>query len=176
MAELSARGLDQMRGTMPQVYESLKDIVNAVNQLSQTAGIAPKGATATPQNLSALNVTAADGIFDAQINDPSPARGENYFLEWDENQSFSNAKTIPLNVGRSWRGQLGARTLYFRTYKQLPGSNVSPHVYNSGGVNGAQSNNGLGPAPQKTTGSGTSMIPGHGIGPIGPIQPVAANV
>lgn len=177
MGQLSARGVDEIRGDYPQVYEALLATIKAVNQIGSVTGTAATSTVQTPANQCQLFVVAADGIFDIAILDPQPNRGEDYFVEYDTDASFVNAKTKFLGPGRSWRGELGSGTFYFRTYKQLQGSNVSNIVYFGNPPAGVTGGGALaGPTPQDTTGSGSSLAPGFGYGPIGQIQPQAVNL
>lgn len=177
MGEVSARGIDQIRGDYPQVYEAMLSMIKAVNQIGSVTGAAATGTAQTPGNQCQLFVVAADGIFDVAILDPQPARGVAYFLEYDTDSSFGNAKTIFLGPGRAWRGELGSGTFYFRCYLQLQGSNVSNIVYLGNPATGVTGGGALaGPVPQDSTGSGSSLAPGNGYGQIGPIQPQAVNL
>ncbi len=168
MGQIAARGIDTIRDLHPQLHTALSNVIDGVNTVGSVAGIGSGSPLAPPTNTGMLSVKAMNGVFDAAIMDPNPQRGEHYFLEWDTTPSFSNAKTIPLGPGRNWRGSLGNMTTYWRHYKQMLGSDVSPHAYfgsqsaptpvNGGGA--------AGPTPHPSQGSGSSTIPGKGFGPI----------
>jgi hypothetical protein len=161
---LSTRGIETVRNDYPQLYDALVSIVGQVDKLGATVGASAQNVAQAPMNAVQLNVSAANGIFDVQIVDVNAQRGELYFLEWDTDASFKNAKTIFLGPARAWRGYLGSLTLFWRVYKQLIGSNVSGYVSLTAGVVGGGN---AGPTPQATTGSGSSQASGQGFGQIG---------
>lgn len=168
LSRINAKGLDQLRNDYPLAYESLKSVLDAVNQIGTVTGVGTSSPATTPANHGMLSVTGANGIFDVAIHDPTPQRGESYFVEHSMNGQFTDAVVHHLGPARNMRVSLGNLKTYWRMYKQLPGSNVSDHVYFGGNkpipvVGGGQ----LGPTPQASQGSGTSKIPGHGFGPIG---------
>jgi hypothetical protein len=155
----------------PQAYEAVVQLKNAVNQTAQILGADATGPAQTPTNNGSLAVSQSGGIYDVAITDPSAERGEQYFIEWSNGASFSQAYVISLGPSRNWRGYLGnIGTTYWRFYKQTPGSNASPWI-NFGGTTpapvGGDSSSG-GPAPGAANGSGTGGS-GQGYGPIGPI-------
>lgn len=169
MSGVTARGLDQIRSDYPQTYEALQDIVNAVNQIGVVTGCGPVGPATTPANNGQMSVVAADGIFDIALMDPNPQRGEFYFAEHSINGTFNDAIVHPMGASRNLRVSLGNLATTWRYYKQLPGSNPSPHIYFGGSTPKVVVGGGVnGPPQQSTQGSGTSKIPGHGFGPIGP--------
>lgn len=170
---LTASGIDTIRESHPRLHVALKTIVDAVNKVGQTAGIGPNNVVNAPTNTGQLSVRSGDGVFDVAIQDPNPARGENYFLEWDNDPSFANAKVIHLGPTRNWRGFLGSSNTYWRYHKQYVGSNVSSPVVFGGSTPQPVAGGGtmVGPTPHPTQGSGTSKMPGKGFGDIGPNTP-----
>jgi hypothetical protein len=153
----------------PKLVEALDSIEKVINSSSQIAGVNPGSVATTPTNAGSLNVTEANGIYDAAITDPSNERGETYFLEYDVSPSFSTAHTIQLGASRNWRGalNLGVNS-YWRFYKQIIGSNPSAWI-NFGGSTPASVGFGgaAGPPMGTSSGSGSSKQSGRGFGPIG---------
>ncbi len=169
---LTARGLDTIRDSHPQLYESLKDIVAAVNQQGALLGTDPAGTVLAPSNSGSIDVTQNMGLASVVIADPAPQRLIEYFIEWDTSPDFSNARIIQNGASRQRVTTIGGLTTYWRFYKQLPGSPVSGFIYfgtaqNPTAVVGTGSGT---PTLQPTTGSGTSKVPGGGYGPLGPIK------
>jgi len=140
--------------------QALDDIVRQVQSVAQQVVASPVGATAAPSPISQLTVTAADGIFDVQIQDNSPvSRGINYFVEYSTTTNFAQPHVVDLGAARTYRATWGNQTLYFRAYSQYPTSPPSTVVY-FGSVASpipvAGGGAAVGPAPQPSTGSGTA--------------------
>lgn len=140
------------------LFRQVQDSLNALG--SQTNAQPDGSATAAPLGPSALNVTAAGGVHDVTIQDNAPAnRGMHYFLDYDTNPNFTNARTIALGPSRTARLTLGiSGPVYFRGYNSYPTSAPSAPVYlgtqaNPTGVNAGGAI--TGPTVQATTGSGT---------------------
>lgn len=109
------------------VYEALKRIVDAVNNLGKGIGLDPSQPAGPPRAIASLSVRAQDGIFDLAIADPSPVeRGIFYFAESDTSPAFPAPTVYFLGSSRNLRLALGNLTLYWRAYSQYPGSNPSP--------------------------------------------------
>jgi membrane associated rhomboid family serine protease len=90
-----------------------------------------------------LKVSGGGGFFSAQITDNSPSfRGKENFLEVSEDKAFTSPHVIHLGASQSWYGNLGAKTLHFRSYSQYPTSAPGAPIY-AYSVNGA---NGSAPA------------------------------
>lgn len=149
--------LAKIKGRDPYLYESLRQVVGAINALGRAAGVDPSGSIAAPEPVAAISVTAADGIFDVAITDNSPVRrGIFYFAESDASADFTAPRVHFLGSSRNLRLALGNRTLYWRAYSQyigsLPSSPVSfgsPPVPVAGGGS-------AGPELQASAGSGTA--------------------
>lgn len=156
----SARQID------PRLYESLKKIVAAINALGTRTGVDPHGTIDTPAAPASISVTAADGIFDVAVKDPSqPMHGINYFLESATNPAFLNPTVYDLGATRNARIQLGNQTLYWRTYSQYLGSNPSPPTTFGGAAPTAVTGGGPnGPAPNPPQGSGANPAGSGGGG------------
>lgn len=144
---------------------ALDDLASRIQLMGNQVNATPQGITPAPPSISALSVTAADGIFDVQIQDSNPvSRGIEYFLEYSTTASFAQPVVIHVGTTRNWRGMLGARTLFFRAYSQYPTSGPSPSVYFGSASNPTAVPGGgalAGPAPQASTGSGTAS--GNGL-------------
>jgi len=154
--------LKHVESTDPRLADSLRRIVDAVNNLARGTGVDPAGATAPPAPLAAVSVTAADGIFDVAITDNSPlVRGINYFVESDLTPGFNQPHVYSLGPSRNMRVALGNLTLYWRGYSQYPGSAPSPPATH-GNPPVAVAGGGLsGPALQPSSGSGTASGTGQ---------------
>jgi len=154
--------LQHVESTDPRLADSLRRIVDAVNNLARGTGVDPAGATAPPAPLANVHVTAADGIFDVAITDNSPlVRGINYFVESDVTPGFNQPHVYSLGPSRNLRIALGNLTLYWRGYSQYPGSQPSTPVTH-GNPPAAVTGGGLsGPALQPSSGSGTASGTGQ---------------
>jgi hypothetical protein len=167
--------LVQIKSRDTYLYESLNQVVHAINAIGRAAGVDPSGSIASPVAISSVNVIAADGIFDLAITDNSPVRrGIFYFAESDRTPAFAAPHVYFLGSSRNLRLSLGNQTLYWRAYSQYAGSAPSaPVTFGSpatavvgGGVNG--------PAPQPSSGSGTATAQQGGSG-FGTAQTLTLN-
>lgn len=147
----------------PRLYTALRSIVDAVNNLGRGVGVDPSGAMAPPARISAISVTAANGIFDIAITDNSSlVRGINYFVESDSSPAFAQPHVHSLGPSRNARFSLGNLTLYWRGYSQYLGSQPSQPVAFGNppmGVNGGGTS--PGPVLQTSAGSGTAAGDGQ---------------
>ena len=153
--------LAQIKGRDPYLYESLRQVVGAVNSIGLATGVDPSGSIAPPAQIGGVSVVAANGIFDIAVTDNSPVRrGIFYFVESDTAPAFPAPHVYFLGSSRNLRLSLGNQTLYWRAYSQYPGSDPSgatsfgnpPTAVTGGGV--------AGPTQQPSAGSGTA--PGTG--------------
>jgi hypothetical protein len=149
--------LAQIKSRDPYLYESLKQVVGAVNSIGRATGVDPSGSIGAPSTIGSVSVTAADGIFDIAITDNSAVRrGVFYFAESDTDPSFTQPHVYFLGSSRNLRVSLGNQTLYWRGYSQYIGSAPSQAV-TFGTPPAAVTGGGLaGPAPQPSSGSGTA--------------------
>jgi hypothetical protein len=149
--------LAQIKSRDPYLYESLKQVVGAVNSIGRATGVDPAGSIAQPSAIGGVSVVAADGIFDIAITDNSPVRrGIFYFAESDATPAFTSPHVYFLGSSRNLRVSLGNQTLYWRGYSQYMGSAPSSPVA-FGAPPTAVTGGGLaGPAPQASSGSGTA--------------------
>lgn len=157
--------LDYIRQKDPKLHETIAAIVAAL----------PKAAIPSPNPVTAINVTAQDGIFHATLSDSGQIqKGVGYFLEYDTDPTFTRPTVIDLGASRQYRGYLGNQNLYWRGYSQLsPPLNSMPSapLVHGGSVplvvNGGGS--AMGPTILPSTGSGTAATngqqggQGHGI-------------
>lgn len=160
---LAYRNRAQLMSSDPDLVDALDDICDHLSGVMEQTNSAPKGAvTMPPPQVNKLTVTGSQGIFDAKIDDNnSPVvRNVQYFVDYADNPSFNNKRTISLGASRNWRGSLGNRRLYFQAYSQHPNTPSSkpiphsldgntPSVVEGGGLN-------TGPELQPSSGSGTS--------------------
>jgi hypothetical protein len=155
----------------PEVGQAFDDLMDQLGNVSTQANANPNGITDPPIAPSALKVTAAHGIFDAQIIDRNPVqRGINYFLEYSDNPQFNAPHTIDLGQSRNHRANLGNAVLYWRAHSSYPtssrsapvfhGSQASPIAVVGGGT-------ATGPVFLPSEGSGTSNGPSGSDGAFG---------
>jgi hypothetical protein len=127
---LNPRNLQAIRLRDPELGDLLDDMLGYDQNIANQVNASPTGTIQPPPNVSAVTVTAANGVFSAAITDSNPVvRGINYFLEYSETPSFNAPKVVDLGASRNWEGALGNRTLYFRGYSQYPTSARSAPVY-----------------------------------------------
>jgi hypothetical protein len=149
--------LARLKSTDPYLYESLRQIVTAVNALGRATGVDPAGSIEPPAPIGSLSVTAADGIFDVAITDNSPVhRGIFYFAESDTSASFTAPHVHFLGCSRNLRLALGNLTLYWRAYSQYLGSLPSPPVTFGSPPTAVVGGGSSGPALSPSAGSGTA--------------------
>lgn len=165
-SNFQVKNLDYLRGQDPRLAEALQSLQDAVNTMATQTGAAPQGPPSTPATPSALNVTAAGGIFDIAITDNNPSQSgvaPDYFLEYSTQASFQQPVVIHLGPARNHRATLGNQTLYWRAYSQVGRSSPpSPPVYFGGPrpipvIGGGAS---FGPNPLPSQGSGTAPTSG----------------
>jgi hypothetical protein len=154
---LSIPQIASTRQISPYLYESLNQIVAAVNSLSARIGVDAAPASQAPAGMSlpapaapaSISVTGARGIFSAALGASAGATSAAlYFLEAASDPGFSPAGTTVYPLGESQQANisLGAVTRYFRARAKYPESDYSPYAVLGGstpaGVSGglAQSN------------------------------------
>jgi hypothetical protein len=99
---LNVLQLAQIKGRDPYLYESLKQVVGAVNAIGRATGVDPAGSIAAPASIGSVSVAAADGIFDLAITDNSPVRrGIFYFAESDTTPAFTAPHVYFLGSSRN---------------------------------------------------------------------------
>lgn len=154
---LNVPQLAQIKARDPYLYESLKQVVGAVNSIGRATGVDPSGSIDAPDPIGGVSVTAADGIFDAAITDNSQVRrGVFYFLESDTDPAFTQPHVYFLGSSRNLRVSLGNQTLYWRGYSQYMGSAPSSPVTFGSPPTAVAGGGAAGPAPQPSSGSGTA--------------------
>jgi hypothetical protein len=157
--------LGKIKGTDPYLYESLRQLVAAVNAIGRATGVDPSGSIATPDPIGILAVAAADGIFDISITDNSAVhRGIFYFAESDTSPSFLAPRVHFLGCSRNLRLALGNVTLYWRAYSQYLGSQPSPPVTFGSLPIAVTGGGSSGPALAASSGSGTASAQQGGSG------------
>ena len=149
--------LAQIKARDPYLYESLKQVVGAVNSIGRATGVDPSGSIGAPATIGGISVTAADGIFDLAITDNSAVRrGVFYFAESDSDPAFTQPHVYFLGSSRNLRVSLGNQTLYWRGYSQYIGSAPSTPVTFGAPPAAVTGGGAAGPAPQPSSGSGTA--------------------
>jgi hypothetical protein len=162
---LNVPQLAQIKARDPYLYESLKQVVGAVNSIGRATGVDPSGSIAAPAPIGSVSVAAADGIFDIALTDNSPVRrGVFYFLESDTEPSFSSPHVYFLGSSRNLRASLGNQTLYWRGYSQYIGSVPSTPVPFGSPPTAVTGGGSAGPPPQPSSGSGTATAQQGGSG------------
>ena len=120
---LNIAQLAQVKARDPYVYESLRQIVSAINALGRATGVDPSGSIAQPDRIGGISALAANGIFDIAITDNSAVhRGIYYFAESDVSPNFNAPRVWFMGSSRNLRVSLGNLTLYWRGYSQYIGS------------------------------------------------------
>lgn len=149
----------------PRYAEALKAIEQAINNVATQTASSAQGPQATSPTPAALNVTAAQGVYDIAITDNAPIqRGVEYFLEYSQTPSFNQPTVIHLGTTRNHRVFLGNQNLYWRAYSQYgPAAGPSKPVY-FGNANSPTPVVGggaiTGPVPLASQGSGTAPTNG----------------
>lgn len=161
MAKLSIRNITYIAQKLDnRLGEAFEDLIRGVNNITDQIVSNPSGPQSPPPTINGLSVLAADGIFDVAITDNNAIqRGIIYFIEYSTTPQFSQPSGFCLGPWRTWRGQLGKGTLYWRAYSQYPSSDPSTPVY-FGNINiptpVAGGGTLAGPSYQASTGSGTA--------------------
>jgi len=157
--------LAKLKSRDPYLYESLRQVVAAVNALGRATGVDPAGSIEPPAPIGSVTVAAADGIFDLAITDNSPVhRGIFYFAESDVSPSFTAPRVHFLGCSRNARLALGNLTLYWRAYSQYLGSLPSPPVTFGSPPTAVVGGGSAGPALAPSSGSGTAKAQQGGSG------------
>ena len=174
---LAIKNLSILHNRDPFLGEALKSIQDALNQGFTQTGVDATGEIPPPPTISALNVSAANGLFSISIVDNGAIyKSIEYFVDWSLNANFAPARTIEMGSTRTLDIFLGNVTAYFRAYSSYPGSQASQGVYfaanpvTGGGV--------AAPAPTPSTGAGTASGTGNqsgtGSGPT-PFRPAPSS-
>lgn len=167
---LNISQVERLRKIDPYLYEFAKQVVTAVNSVARQTGADPAGVFPATPNITAVNVTAANGFFNIQVvdnafvNNPRlQGRAIVYFVEFATDAGFKNVvHTEVMHAVRNANVALGNQTLFIRAYSQLQGSAPSSPVVNaSNPVTGGGS---AAPTQQAYQGSGTSAVSGQGYG------------
>src|SRR5260370_1748774 len=126
---LNIAQLAQVKARDPYLYESLQQIVSAINLLGRATGVDPAGSIAQPDRIGGISVLTANGIFDIAITDNSAVhRGIYYFAESDTSPNFTAPRVWFMGSSRNLRVSLGNLTLYWRGYTQYIASPPPPPV------------------------------------------------
>jgi hypothetical protein len=157
---LSYKNRQMILEKFPEIAEALDELAGHTENIAGQVNASLTGTTNPPSSPAALTVTAAQGIFDARIDDTTEVnRGIHYFLEYSKSPSFNKPTTIHLGASRNFRAHLGNQTLYWRAHSSYPTSPRSTHVYHGTSVKPIAVLGGgpiTGPEPLPSAGSGTS--------------------
>ncbi|MGH9343306.1 MAG: hypothetical protein ACRD19_06040 [Terriglobia bacterium] len=177
---MKIRNLDYLRslstkdlpGFGAKLYETLSDLLQAHQNLSQQVNGNASGNPAPPPSIANLKVTGQNGHHNLAISDPNPIyRGVRYYAEFDTSPQFTNPRIVPMGDSRNANVFLGNGTYYWRAYSAYMSSNPSPPAYHGGAANPQPVNAGGsvgGPLLQDSQGSGTGT-PRQGLSGPGPI-------
>ena len=154
---LNIAQLAQVKARDPYVYESLQQIVSAINALGRATGVDPSGSIAQPDPIGGISVLAANEIYDVAVTDNSAVhRGIYYFAESDTSPNFTAPRVWFMSSSRNLRVALRNLTLYWRGYSQYIGSTPSVPVTFGSPPTAVAGGGSAGPAPQPSAGSGTA--------------------
>ncbi len=160
------RNLQYIKQTDPKLYECLLDIIKNQNTTAQQNNANPSGQPPVPPAINSLRVTANNGFFVIAIQDNNAIyRGINYWVEFSDNQHFTNPQIVCIGGSRNTLMFLGAATLYWRAYSSYATSAPSAAVYFGNQGQPTPVFGGLGPVPPKlptSQGSGTGQA-GQGL-------------
>jgi hypothetical protein len=158
--------LTELKNNSPRMGTMIQQIVDAVNQVAQSAGVDATQYAATPSAPNAINVAAGSDHVHVTITDNTArTRAHNYFVEWSANDpNFLAPNVEHLGPGRGRVLALPAKngagdviSYYFRTYKAtLSGKSASKKVTFGGSI-----------APTAVTLTGNStldLLPSTGAG------------
>lgn len=146
------------------LQQALDDLASQIVAVGNQVNATPSGTIPPPQQIAAISVSAADGIFDVQIQDSSPInRGIEYFVEYSLTPNFAQPTVIPLGTSRNWRGHLGNLTLYLQGYSQYPTSEPSPVKHFGPPTNPTPVVGGGNPGPTPHTSAGSGTAPSNGL-------------
>jgi len=157
--------LSQIKGRDPYLYETLTQVVGAVNSLGRATGVDPSGSISPPASIGDVSVVAANGIFDVAITDNSAVnRGIFYFAESDTSPNFTAPRVHFLGSSRNLSIAIGNQTLYWRGYSQYMGSTPSSPVTFGSPPTAVVGGGAAGPALQPSGGSGSATAQQGGSG------------
>src|SRR5438309_10697152 len=100
--------LAQVKARDPYVYESLRQIVSAINALGRATGVDPSGSIAQSDRIGGLSALAANGICDIAITDIYAVHcGLYYFAETVVSQYVSAPRVWFMGSSLNLRVSLG---------------------------------------------------------------------
>ncbi len=167
----------QYTAALKSVHSSLwrwaQDVETMINSIAKQTGADPRGVFPVTPQVNNVSVTAANGIFNVQVqdsgvtNNPSlSGRAITYFVEFSTDSAFNNV--VHSEAWHAIRNQnifLGNQNLFVRAYSQLQGSAPSKPIVFGGAVPIAVIGGGVtAPTQQLYQGSGTSLNSGNGYG------------
>lgn len=161
-----------LRKIHPYLYECVDMVEKAVNSIAKQTGADPVGIFKATPNITAVNVTSANGLFNVQIVDNAfinnpvlQGRAITYFVEFATDAGFQNiVHTESLHAVRNVNVFLGNQTLFVRAYSQVQGSAPSTPIAFGNPPTSLVGGGVAPPAQQAYQGSGTSANSGQGYG------------
>lgn len=166
------RNLNDIRADDQKLYETLTDIISQVHNIAEQGNLNPAAHPEPPPAISKLTVSAANGHFQAAIEDPNPIyRDVHYYLEHADNPHFTDSHIIHLGHSRNHSIFLGNTTRYWRAYSSYSSSPPGAPAYHGGAASPEPVTGGGtvgGPTFLRSQGSGTGT-PGQGLSGPGPI-------
>ena len=162
----------KLRKEQPYLYETLIQYENAINSIAKQIGADPAGIFPVTPNITACNVTAANGLLSIQIvdnsliNAPANTRTVTYFVEIASDPGFVNVLHHEAKVAaRNFYIPVGSQTVYVRAYSQLQGSAPSsPVAFGGSPATAVVAGGSAPPAAQTYQGSGNVTVSGKGYG------------
>ena len=143
----------------PRLAEAFDALQEAHNSVFNKSSMSPVGETPVPPQVSNLEMSAGNGVFQARITDNNPVTmGINYFLEYSNTPNFAAPHVVHLGPSRTWRQNLGPITLHWRAYSQYQSGQPSKPVYfgNPANPTPVSSAGAIAPSLPASTGSGTA--------------------
>lgn len=165
------RFLADMYAKDPVQANFFQDIIDAIDNVAKTAGVAMNGDLTPPPPVNAINVKASGELIHATISHAAAVnRSINYFLEADTSPSFTQPHVMDLGASRTHIFHLPSlndsgnqQPWYLRAYAQYPGSKPSTPTVLGGLANPTPvmllGSTKLSPLPP--TGSGTASTTGQ---------------
>jgi hypothetical protein len=113
--------------------EALDDLASQRAAIAIQGNFGLNGPPDPPSTPTALQVTAASGLFTATVIHHSAPAGTQYVLQHSTTPNFQNPISETLNsvdgVATTWQRSLPGQQLYFRIASKFPASPISKWVY-----------------------------------------------
>jgi hypothetical protein len=122
--------------------QGLDDLASQIQTIRTQGNFGQAGQISPPSSPSALQVTAASGLFTARVTHNSAPAGTQYVLQYAASPNFQNPISEVLThtptITTTWQKTLPTGTaLYFRIAAKFPASGLGPWVYAGGSASPA---------------------------------------